>query len=261
MEGDSMSRMTPPICIYLIVILIAFFLQGTFVHACPLCGATVDESADERFNKPLADLRILYERKGKEALPDIREVLRTGTDPFVIQRAANYLVDLDDRESIQQMESMVLDIVRQVAFTPFGLGTPGFHSRLSVAYALGRFGPTTVGDRIWGKYDRLDWNRKSEVAYILSALKDPHLDERMAAILNKEEDYQLMQGALEAMIVSGSHQSLPFLHSKVEAWLDKPNGIGTNPGPGEPTIYYKLLMIKANTAILFIDSRWKRAQQ
>jgi predicted ABC-type transport system involved in lysophospholipase L1 biosynthesis ATPase subunit len=80
-------------------------------------------------------------------------------------------------------------------------------------------------------------------------------------ILNKEEDYQLMQGALEAKMVSGSHQSLRFLHSKVEAWLDTPNGIGTNPGPGDPTIYYKLLMIKANSAILFIDSRWKRAQQ
>jgi hypothetical protein len=159
------------------------------------------------------------------------------------------------------MESMLLDLVKQVAFTTFGFGTPGFHSRLSVAYALRRFGPTTVGDRIWEKYDRLDWNRKSEVAYILSALKDPHLDERMATILNKEEDHQLMQGALEAMIVSGSHQSLPFLRSKVEAWIDKPNGMGTNPRPGEPTINYKWLRIKAETAIFFIDNRWRRAQQ
>jgi hypothetical protein len=83
----------------------------------------------------------------------------------------------------------------------------------------------------------------------------------MATILNKEEDHQLMQGALEAMIVSGSHQSLPFLRSKVKAWTDKPNGIGTNPRPGEPTINYKWLRMKAETAIFFIDSRWKRAQQ
>jgi hypothetical protein len=83
----------------------------------------------------------------------------------------------------------------------------------------------------------------------------------MAAILNKEEDHQLMQGALEVMVVSGSHQSLPFLRSKVKAWIDKPNGIGTNPRPGAPTITYKWLRIKAETAIFFIDNRWKRAQQ
>jgi hypothetical protein len=256
-----MGKMTKKICAGLVFVLIVFFLQGTFAHACPLCDLPFDESADERFNKSLADLRIVYERKGKDALPDIREAFKTSTTPAVIQRAANYLVDLDDRESIRQMESMLLDVVKQVAFTTFGLGTPGFHSRLSVAYALRRFGPTTVGDRIWEKYDRLDWNRKSEVPYILSALMDPHLDERMATILNKEEDHLLMLGALEALVVGGNHQSLPFLRSKVEAWINKPNGIGTNPRPGDPTIYYKRLRIKAETAIFFIDNRWKRANQ
>jgi HEAT repeat protein len=256
-----MGKMTKKICVDLIFVLIVFFLQGTVAHACPGCGLAVDESADERFNKPLADLRIVYEQKGKDALPDIREALKTSTTPAVIQRAANYLVDLDDKESIHQMESMLLDLVKQVAFTTFGLGTPGFKSRLSVAYALRRFGPTTIGDRIWEKYDRLDWNRKSEVAHILSALKDPHLDERMVAIVNKEEDHLLMQSALEMMADGGSHQLLPFLRSKVEAWVNKPNGIGTNPRPGEPTINYKLIRLKAETAIFFIDSRWKRAQQ
>lgn len=256
-----MGKMTKKIYVGLVYGLIAFFLQGSFLHACPFCGAAVDKMYDESFNKPLADLRIVYERKGKEALPDIREVLKTSTCPAVIQRAANYLVDLDDRESIRQMESMLLDLVKQVAFTTFGLGTDGFHSRLSVAYALRRFGPTAFGDRIWEKYDRLDWGRKSEVAHILSALKDPHLDERMITILSKEEDHQLMQGALEAMIVSGSHESLSFLRSKVKAWVNKPNGIGTNPRAGEPTINYKWLRMKAETAIFFIDNRWKRAQQ
>ena len=250
--------MTKKICVGLVFVLIVFFLQVSFVRACPFCDATVDESADERYNKPLADLRELYEGKGKDALPDIREALKKSTDPLVLQRAANYLVDLDDRESIPQMESVLLDLVKKVSFSTFGLGTPGFQSRLSVAYALGRFGPTTVGDRIWEKYNQLDWNRKSEVTYILSALKDPHLDERMIAILDREEDHQLMQGALEALIVDGSHQSLPFLRSKVKAWVNKPSGTGTNPRPGEPTINYKLLRMKAETAIFFID---KRAQQ
>ena len=252
--------MTSKICVDLIFILIVFFLQTTVAQACAACAA-VDQSDDESINKPLAALRAVYEQKGKDALPDIREALKISTDPWIIQRAANYLVDLDDRESIRQMESILLDLVKPVVFTTFGLSTPGFQSRLSVAYALRRFSPTTVGDRIWEKYDRLDWNRKSEVPDILSALKNPHVEERMVAILNKEEDHQLMQGALEAMAVSGSHQSLPFLRSKVEAWVDKPNGIGTNPRPGEPTIYYKLLIIKANTAIFSIESRWKRAQQ
>jgi HEAT repeat protein len=256
-----MEKMTKEIYVGFIFVVIVFFLQGAVAQACPFCGAAVDKMYDEDFNKPLADLRIVYERKGKEALPDIREVLKTSTCSAVIQRAANYLVDLDDRESIRQMESILLDLVRQVAFTTFGIGTHGFHSRLSVAYALRRFGPTTIGDRIWEKYNRLDWNRKSEVAFILSGLKDPHLDERMAIILNKEEDHLLMQNALEALINDGNHQSLPFLRSKVKEWTDKPNGIGTNPRPGEPTINYKWLRMKAETAIFFIDNRWRRDQQ
>lgn len=252
-----MGKMTSKIWVDLIFILIVFFLQTTVAQACGACAA-VDQSDDESINKPLADLRAVYEQKGKDALPDIREALKISTDPWIIQRAANYLVDLDDREAIRQMESILLDLVKQVAFTTFGLSTPGFQSRLSVANALRRFGPTTVGDRIWEKYDRLDWNRKNEVADILCALKDPHLEERMVAILNREEDHQLMQGALEAMAVGGSQQFLPFLRSKIEAWVDKPNGIGTNPRPGEPTIYHKILIIKANTAIFSIESRWKR---
>ena len=117
--GKMMGKMSKKICVDLILVLMVFFLQGTVAHACPLCGLAVDESADERFNKPLANLRILYEQNGKDALPDIRELLKVSTDPAVIQRAANYLVDLDDRESIRQMENMVLDLVKQVAFTTF----------------------------------------------------------------------------------------------------------------------------------------------
>ena len=63
-----MGKMAKKIYVGLIFVLIVFFLQGTVVHACPLCGAAVDESADERFNKPLADLRTVYEQKGKDAL-------------------------------------------------------------------------------------------------------------------------------------------------------------------------------------------------
>jgi HEAT repeat protein len=254
-----MGKMTKKICVGLTLVLIVFFLRTTVAQACAACA--LDYLEDESYNKPLADLRAVYEQKGKDALPYIREALETSTDRWVIQRAANYLVDLDDRESIPQMEDILLALVKQVAFTTYGVDAPGYHCRLSVAYALRRFGPTTVGDRIWEKYDRLDWKRKSEVPDILSALKDPHLEERMLAILNKEEDHKLMQGALEVMAADGNQQSLHFLHSKVKAWTDKPNSMGTNPRPKDPTIYYKLLIAKANVAIFSIERRWKRAQQ
>jgi hypothetical protein len=258
-RGDQMDKMTRKVCVALIFILIVFFLRTTVAQACSACA--LDYAEDESYNQPLADLRAVYEQKGKDAIPDIREALiKASTDRWVVQRAVNYLADLDDRESIPQMEDILLALVKQVAFTTYGVNSPGYHCRLSVAYALRRFGPTSVGDRIWEKYDRLDWKRKSEVPDILSALKDPHLEERMFAILNKEEDHQLMQGALEVMTADGNQQSLHFLHSKVKAWTDKPNGIGTNPRPKEPTIYYKLLVAKAKTAISSIERRWKFAQ-
>lgn len=254
-----MVKPTTKTCVGLALVVMVSLLQGGLVRACPGCGAIVDESADERYNKPLADLRRVYEQGGTDALPAIREVLRKSTDPWVLQRAANYLVDLDDRESIPQMESIILDLIKRVSFTTFGFGAPGFHSRLSVACALSRFGPNRVGDRIWERYDRLDRDRKSEVAPILSAIRDPHLDERMIAILKQEEDHRLMQGALEALATDGSRSSLPFLRSRVTAWDGRHGGAGIEPGPGESSINYKLLRIKAETAIFFIDARSKEA--
>ena len=179
-----------------------FFCKELSLRRVPCAARRSTRSSDEGFNKPLADLRIVYERKGKDALPDIREVIKTSTCPAVIQRAANYLVDLDDRESIRQMESMLLDLVKQVAFTTFGLGTRWISFPPVRGLCLEKIWTNRPSEIESGKsMIGLTGAGKDEVPYILSALKDPHLDERMATILNKEEDHQLMQAALEALIV------------------------------------------------------------
>ena len=140
---------------------------------------------------------------------------------MVIKRAANYLVVLNDTESIPQMEKMLLVLTKQGGSTAFGLGIPEFLSRLAVAHALIKFAPTTVGDRIWETYDRMDRNRKAEVPYILNALRDPSLDKRMISILNKAEDHHLMLGALEVLAMGGTAKAIPYLESKAKEWRNR----------------------------------------
>jgi hypothetical protein len=223
---------------------------GAFAEACPACG-----SGDERFNKPLADLRIIYEKKGRDALPYIKEVLRTSTDPLVIRRAAGYIVELRDRASIPLFEDMLLALTKRVAFSSFGLDTYDFQGRLAIAHALAKFGPTNVGDRIWKKYDRLELNRKSEVPYLLNALEDSKLVERLLSILSRAEDHLLMVGALNVLEIGGNQQALPILRSKVVEWRNKGMKITDNPNPKAPVLYYSVLRIMAERAISEIEER------
>jgi hypothetical protein len=213
-------------------------------EACPACWAGYG-SGDERFNKPLADIRIIYEKQGKDALPYIRNVLKTSTDPLVIKRTAGYIVDLDDRDSIPLLEDMLVTLTKRVAFSSFGLNTYDFQCRMAVAHALIRFGPTPVTDRIWDRYDRLDFARKSEVPYILNALEDPSLIERLEEILEREEDHQLMMGALDVLGIGGNQADVPLLRSKIQSWDDRANS----------SINYSVLKIKAEWAISAIEDR------
>jgi len=229
---------------------------GSVAHACPACWAGYGKG-DERFNKPLADLRIIYEKDGRDALPYIKKALTTSTDPLVLRRAAGYIVELNDTDSIPLFEDMLSMLVKRVAFSSFGLETYDFKGRLAVAHALVKFGPTKLGDKIWKRYDRLDLKRKSEVPYILNALQDPKLTERLLEILNREEDHQLMMGALDVLAVGGSVQALPALRSKVVEWSDRTTGTGTNPNPDAPVIYYAPLRINAEKAISAIEERSK----
>ena len=103
--------------------------------------------------------------------------------------------------------------------------------------------------------DRLGWKRKDEIPYILNALKDPHLDERMITILNKSEDHQLMLGALEVLSIGGSQKALPYLVSMAKEWRNKGAGRGANPRPGAQEIDYMPLTIRADNAIYLIKRR------
>ena len=242
-----------------LLLLIALLWQGmaSRVQACPACWAGYGPGA-ERLNKPLADLRIIYEKEGRNALPYIRKALITSTDPLVIRRAAGYIVELKDTESIRLMEDMLHALVKRVAFSTFGLGTYDFQGRLTVAHALIKFGPSTIVDRIWERYDRLDLDRKSEVPYVLNGLKDPKLDERLLEILNREENHQLMMGALDVLSFGGSTEVLPVLRSKAAEWRDKGAQPAPNPHPNGPVLYYVPLRIKAEKAISAIEERSKK---
>lgn len=229
---------------------------ASLAHGCAGCWAGYGPG-QERFNKPLADLRKTYEKEGRDALPYIREALMTSPDPLVMRRAANYIVELNDTDSIPIFEDMLSILLKRVAFSSFGLDTYDFQGRLAVAHALVKFGPTKLGDKIWKKYNRLDLKRKSEVPYILNALQDPHLDERLMEILNREEDHQLMMGALDVFAIGGGAQALPVLRSKVVEWSNKSAETADNPDPDAPVLYYTPLRIKAEKAVSAIEKRSK----
>jgi hypothetical protein len=57
------------------------------------------------------------------------------------------------------LEEVLSVLIKRVAFSSFGIGTPaGYQGRLAVAHALPKLGPSNMGDRIWKKYDKLDLN-------------------------------------------------------------------------------------------------------
>ena len=236
------------------LLLLPMCLQGgaKVAKACPACWAGYG-SGDERLNKPLADLRILYETKGRDALPRIREVLRTSSDPRILRRAAGYIVALNDREAIPLLEDMLLELTKRVAFGAFGLDTYAFQGRLAVAHALAEFGPTLLGESIWQRYDRMDFNRKGEVPYLLNALQTPRLTDYLLEILDRGEDHQLMLGALEMLADGGNATALPALNTRMARWRQ----MDTQPGPaaGSPVLHFAVLRIRAEQAIAAIEAR------
>ncbi len=239
----------------LLLIPLVWHTLGSLAHGCAGCWAGYGPG-QERFNKPLADLRKIYEEQGRDALPYIKEALKTSKDPLLMRRAAGYIVELNDTESLPLFEDLLSVLLKRVAFSSFGLDTYDFQGRLAVAHALVNFGPTKLGDKIWERYDRLDFNRKSEVPYILNALQDRKLDERLLEILNREDDHQLMMGALDVLAIGGSTDSLPVLRSKIVEWSNKSTEtVDTN--PDTPVLYYSALRIKAERSISAIEERSK----
>ena len=203
-------------CLWMLLLMILLSCSMAYrAEACPACWAGYGAGA-ERFNKDLADLRALYEKQGRGALPKIRNILKTTNDPMIQQRALVYIVELRDVESIPVLETLLFDLTKRVAFTTFGVTLdPGpYQTRLKIAHALTALGSTGAADKIWKKYPRMDHARKSEVPYILNALADPKLCIRLMKIIDTAEDYQLMIGALNVLAMGGDQRVVPFLQGK-----------------------------------------------
>jgi hypothetical protein len=208
--------------------------------ACPACWAGYG-SGDERYNKPLADLRIEYEAKGRGALPYIRNTIKTSSDPLVINRAAGYLVDLDDKEALPLLMDMVKSIAKRVAFGSFGLRSYEFKGRMAAAHAVSALGSgQPTADFIWGRLKRMPLERKEEVPYLLSALDDTRFENRMLNLLDRREGHQLMVNAMEALKISGGPDVVKPLQQRIDVWANTAD----KPGQSNKGIFYSVLTIK-----------------
>ncbi len=240
------------VILFLIVLLFTSSPKNQ-ASACPACWAGYG-SGDERFNKPLADLRILYEKEGRGALPVIRELAKSHDDPVVKDRAISYLVELEDKAIVPMLEDIITDLTKRVSFSSFGRDSLDFQRRLRAAHALGKLGSTTkLVNRIWEKYNRLDHQRKAEIPYLLNALKDPQLTERLLEILAQEKDHQLVLGAIEVLGMGGDLKAVPFLEGKIKEWEVQK----TTTTESISAINYSVLKIKAEQACFAINEREK----
>ena len=236
---------------------IIFLLNAVsgLAEACPACWTGYGPGA-ERFNKPLADLRILYETQGKDALPQIKKILKQSNDPIVQKRAIEYIAELEDANAIPLLEDILYDLVKRVSFSTFGVETVPFQTRLVAAHTLAKIGSFRMADKIWSRYDRVDFARKSEIPFVLNALGDPRLNERLSDIVNRYEDHQLMVGALDVLAVGGDEKVLPFLKSKIDEWQNRPAETDSAAGSYSP-VEYSIWRIKAGQAVMKIEERCK----
>ncbi len=229
---------------------------GSMAGACLFCQANFDPM-NGSFNQPAAELIKTYKRDGRDALPYIREQLMTSTDPSLIQTAVKYIVELDDTESVPIMEDLISSLTKRVAFGVFGIGSSEFHCRMVLSHALVNFGAgERMADKIWRKYEQMSFERKTEVPFILNALEDPILEERLMDILDREEHQQLMVGSLHVLRVVGRPQALPGLRKKVGEWTKKKEEGFSNRDQSRP-VHYIPLIIEAEMAISAIEDRNK----
>ncbi len=240
----------------LLRILIILFCLNAHVDlaaACAGCWVGYGPGA-ERYNKALADLRILYETQGKDALPQFKDALKQSNDPLVQKRAIEYIADLEDSEAVPLLEAILYELVKRVSFSTFGVGSIPFQARLTAAHTLANLGSSRMADKIWQRYGRIDLTRKSEVPYILNALGDPKLNDRLADIVTRCEDHQLMVGALTVMAIGGDEKALPFLRLKADEWRTKPVATAAT-GDSFTSVEYSIWRIKAEQAIVQIEER------
>jgi hypothetical protein len=195
-------------------------LSGGRAEGCAACVAA-GKLARESENKAFYALRILYERRGREALPVIRRALALDNNPPAQMRAVGYVAELNDTESIPQLEGILAELHKKVSFSQFGIGTVDFQKRWIVAYTLGTLRAPGVAERIWERYERFTPSKKTEVPYILSALGDTKLTEHLMGIIDRSEDHPLMMATLDTMATGANAEAIPFLKSKIIEWEAK----------------------------------------
>jgi len=236
-------------------LLVAFcsHLLGNDAHGCAACVAA-GKLARESENRPFYALRILYEKKGRAALPYIRRALKLESNPPVQMRAAGYIAELKDIESIPQLEKILSELFKKVSFSQFGTGTVDFKKRWIVAYALGTLGAPDVAARIWERYDGFILAKKTEVPYILSALGDPKLTQHLMEIISRCEDHQMVIVTLDMLAKGGNAETIPFITSKIAEWEVRAE---KTPGPvdADTQVDYFVLSRKAAQVIPRIEER------
>ncbi len=195
------------IFLWLLFMVLFFSLSwGSNAEGCAACVAA-GQLAKENQNRALYALRILYEKEGRAALPTIRESLKSNDNPPLQIRAAGYVVELKDTDSVPLLEEILSELVKRVTFSTFGVRSAEFQTRLFVAHSLAKLGSTRIADRIWERYDQINLQRKMEVPYILNALGDPRLTERLSGIISRSEDHQLMMVTLDVLAMGGNSQT------------------------------------------------------
>jgi len=187
-------------------------LLGGYAEGCAACEAA-GKLARESENKAFFALRLLYEKKGSRALPVIRRALRLDNNPAAQMRAAGYVSDLNDTESIPDLERILSELFKMVSFSEFGVDTADFKRRWIVAYTLGTLRALGVAERIWARYDRFTSAKKTEIPYILSALGDTKLTEHLSAVLDRSDNHALMMSTLDALSTAADAKAIPFLQS------------------------------------------------
>lgn len=241
---------------YLWLLLLTAFCSHLFGDSAQGCAACVaaGKLAKERENKAFYALRILYEKKGRAALPLFRRALQLEDNPPAQMRAVGYVADLNDTESIPQLERILSELFKRVSFSRFGVETAEFQKRWIVAYALGTLGASGIAERIWARYDRFTLAKKTEVPQILAALGDPLLTEHLMGIINRCEDHQLMIATLNALAKGGNAEAVPFLRSKIIEWESKAAETSGRVDPDTGVDYF-VLSRKAAQVIPKIEER------
>jgi len=208
------------LCSISALLIFCLHLSGGRAEGCAACVAA-GKLARESENKAFYALRILYEQKGREALPIIRRALALDNNPAAQMRAVGYVAELNDAESIPQLEAILAELFKLVSFSQFGIDTVDFQKRWIVAYTLGSLRAPGTAERIWERYDRFGPAKKTEVPYILSALGDSQLTEHLMGIIKRCEGHQLMMATLDAMATGANAEAIPFLESKITEWEAK----------------------------------------